>query len=328
MTKPIAGVALMKLYEEGKFGLDDPLAQHLPEFADVQVYAGEDASGEPLLEPPARPITVRDITRHTAGFATGPGTPGVGELYAAADPTNRQNTLAQMTEKLASVPLWSHPGERWAYGPSVDVQARLVERLSGVPFDRYVRENILEPLGMQDTRYFVPEVDRGRFSAMYRRGEDGVLQQLPNEEARAFNQNRWPYTPGSFGFTSTVDDYMRFARMLQNEGELDGVRILEPETVRLMATDHLPASVTDRSFLPSKGQVGFGIDFAVRLEPPASAEENNGAVGEFFWDGAASTLFWVDPANDLTAVVFVQVMPFDGSLHKAFRDAVYGPVTP
>ena len=327
MTKPIAGVALMTLYEEGMFQLDDPLASYLPEFADVRVYTGEDASGEPVTEPPARPITIRDITRHTAGFATGPGTPGVGELYAAADPTNRENTLAQMSAKLASVPLWSHPGERWAYGPAVDVQARLVERLSGVPFDRYVRETILDPLGMTDTRYFVPEADRERFSAMYTRGDEGALRQLPDEEARSFNQSRWPFTPGSFGLTSTVDDYMRFARMLQNEGELDGVRILEPETVRLMATDHLPTSVTDRSFLPSKGQVGFGIDFAVRLAPPASPDENNGVVGEFFWDGAASTLFWVDPANDLTAVLFVQVLPFDGSLHKAFRDAVYGRVT-
>jgi CubicO group peptidase (beta-lactamase class C family) len=132
-------------------------------------------------------------------------------------------------------------------------------------------------------------------------------------------------TPGGFGLTSTIDDYMRFARMLVNEGVLDGVRILRPETVRLMATNHLSDDVTDRSWLPSKGSVGFGIDFAVRIRPPASPEENYGIVGEYFWDGAASTLFWVDPVNKLAAVLFVQAVPFDGvGLHKSFRDAVYG----
>ena len=127
--------------------------------------------------------------------------------------------------------------------------------------------------------------------------------------------------------TSTLDDYMRFARMLVNDGKLDGVEVLEPQTVELMSTNHLDENITDRSWLPSKGQVGFGIDFAVRLQPPASVEENNGVVGEFFWDGAASTLFWVDPVNELTAVFFVQIFPYNGSLHKRFRDAVYGPIT-
>jgi CubicO group peptidase (beta-lactamase class C family) len=324
MTKPVTGVALMQLYERGAFQLDEPLAKYAPEFADLKVYAGEDSSGGPILEEPRREVTIRDITRHTAGFATGGNNPGVGPLYRQADPMNRGNTLAQFAEKLGRVPLWFHPGERWEYGISVDVQAFLVERLSGLPFERYVREHIFEPLGMDETRYFVPEADRGRLSAVYVRGQDGTLTQQP-EQALAFNTNRWALTPGGYGLTSTLDDYMRFARMLQNEGELDGVRILKPETVRLMATDHLPETVTQRSFLPSKGQVGFGIDFAVRTQPPASAEENYGEVGEFFWDGAASTLFWVDPANDLTAVLFVQLMPFDQvKLHKSFRDAVYG----
>ncbi len=328
MTKPITGVALMQLYEEGAFQLDDPVSKYAPEFADVRVYAGEDASGAPVLEPPRREITIRDLTRHTAGFATGPADPGVGPLLQAADPMNFENTLTEMAERLAGVPLLFHPGERWAYGPSVDVQALLVERLSGQPFDQYLREHIFDPLGMAQTRYVVPEGDRDRLAALYRRSDDGTLARVPDEQAHAFNTRDWALTPGGFGLTSTLDDYMRFARMLVNEGELDGARILEPETVDLMATDQLPDSVTDRSWLPSKGQVGFGIDVAVRVRPPASAEENNGVVGEFFWDGAASTLFWVDPANELTAVFFVQVMPFDGQLHKAFRDAVYGRYVP
>jgi CubicO group peptidase (beta-lactamase class C family) len=326
MTKPVTGVALMTLYEQGKFQLDDPVSKYAPEFANVKVYAGADASGSPILEAPRREMTIRDLTRHTAGLATGGNNPGVGPLLQAADPMNRENTLSQMAARLGQVPLWFHPGERWEYGLSVDVQAFLVERLSGRPFEQYVRETIFEPLRMAHTRYFVPEEDRARLSAMYQRSADGTLTQQPADRALAFNTNRWALTPGGWGLTSTLDDYMRFARMLQNEGELDGARILRPETVRLMATNHLPETVTERSFLPSKGQVGFGIDFAVRTRPPASAEENNGAVGEFFWDGLASTLFWVDPANDVTAVLFTQIMPFDPvRLHKSFRDAVYGP---
>ena len=131
-------------------------------------------------------------------------------------------------------------------------------------------------------------------------------------------------TAGGFGLASTVDDYMRFARMLLGAGELDGKRILNPSTVRLMSTDHLEARITDRGFLPGKGSVGFGFDFAVRHSQPQRAQESRGAVGEFFWDGAATTLFWVDPANQLTAVFFVQTMPFDGTMHRDVRAAIYG----
>jgi CubicO group peptidase (beta-lactamase class C family) len=329
MTKPITGVALMTLYEQGKFALDDPLAKHLPEFASLRVYAGVDEAGKPILVPPKRAVTVRDITRHTAGFATGADNPGVGPLFRDANPMARTNTLVQMGEKLAKVPLWFHPEEKWAYGVSVDVQALLVERLSGQPFDKYVQQRVFAPLKMLETRYFVPEGDRSRLAAMYNRSDAGVLTRQPDAQAFAFNTNRWPLTPGGFGFTSTLDDYMRFARMLLNGGELEGTRVLKPETVRLMATSHLSDTITDRSWLPSKGRVGFGIDFAVRTRPPANAQENNGVVGEFFWDGAASTLFWVDPVSNLAAVLFVQLMPFDRvGLHKGFRDAVYGPFTP
>ena len=180
---------------------------------------------------------------------------------------------------------------------------------------------------MNETRYVVPEEDRDRFSAMYLREGEGQLKQLPDEEAKKNYVKAWPMTRGGSGLTSTLDDYMKFARMLVNHGTLDSVTILKPETVELMATNHLPDSITERHFLPSKGQVGFGIDFAVRTDPPASSDENNGVVGEFFWDGAASTLFWVDPVNEVTAVLFVQLFPYDQiGLHKAFRDAVYGPI--
>ena len=329
MTKPITGVALMTLYEQGAFQLDDPLEKYAPEFANMQVFAGVDSvTGEIKLEPLNRPITIRDITRHTAGFATNPNQPGLGDLLKAADASNPNNTLVEMAEKMGQVPLMFQPGTQWAYGPSVDVQAFLVERLSGMPYGEYVRKNVLDPLGMSETRYFVPESDRDRMSAMYRRSEDGALSQVPDSLAHAFNTQNWALTPGGYGLTSTLDDYMKFAQMLVNEGTYQGVSILKPETVKLMATNQLDESVTERMFLPSKGNVGFGIDFAVRVAPTSSPEENMGVVGEYFWDGAASTLFWVDPKNKLTAVLFVQVMPFAGQVHKKFRDAVYGPYVP
>ncbi|MDH5398644.1 MAG: beta-lactamase family protein, partial [Cyclobacteriaceae bacterium] len=304
---------------------DDPVALYAPEFADLQVYAGMDSTtGKMILEAPQKKLTIRDLTRHTAGFGNRADIPGLSEVIAQTDAMNRENTLAQMAEKLGSIPLWFHPGAQWEYGPSVDVQAFLVERISGQPYGEYVRAHVLDPLGMDETRYVVPEQDRNRLSAVYRRDGDDVLNREPDEVAHAFNTKQWPLTPGGFGLTSTVDDYMRFARMLVNEGTLEDVSILKPETIKLMSTNHLPDSIKERAWLPGKGQVGFGIDFAVRLRPPLDEKENYGVVGEFFWDGAASTLFWVDPVNELTAVLFVQLFPYDGvGLHKNFRDAVY-----
>ncbi|MFT5998308.1 MAG: CubicO group peptidase (beta-lactamase class C family)/sugar phosphate isomerase/epimerase [Neolewinella sp.] len=327
MTKPLTGTALMQLYEKGMFKLDDPVADYIPELADVRVFVGADAGAKNGVktEVPRRPMTIRDLTRHTAGFYNGGDTPALKTLWEAAGVRSRDHTLTELAKKIASVPLLFHPGEQWEYGPSVDMQALLVERISGQPFDEYLRENVLDPLGMTQTRYLVPEADRARLSSAYRRADDGTLAQLPKAEAHAFNINEQTLTPGGWGLTSTLDDYMTFTRMLVNDGTLDGKTILQPETIRLMTTNHLADSVTERLWLPSKGQVGFGIDFAVRMRPPASAEENNGRVGEFFWDGAASTLFWVDPANELTAVLFVQLFPYDQiGLHKGFREAVYG----
>lgn len=323
MTKPITGTALMQLYEKGAFQLDDPISKYALEFSDMKVFAGVDASGKMKLVPAKRPITIRDLTRHTAGFAEYDH-PQLGEMFKKADVMNFDNTLTQMAKKLAALPLAFHPGEQWAYGISVDVQAYLVEKISGKPFDQYLQENIFNPLKMSTTRYVVPEADMSRFAALYQRSDSLPLTKVPPERANMMNNKDWPLKSGGFGLTSTVDDYMRIARMLVNEGTLDSATILKEETVKLMATNHLSDSVTNRMWLPSKGQVGFGIDFAVRLRPPVSKEENNGVVGEFFWDGAASTLFWIDPKNELTAVLFVQVIPFYGELHKKFRDAVYG----
>ena len=324
MTKPVTGVVLMTLYEEGLFALDDPLSDHLPEYADVLVYAGEDPDGKPLLAAPERPILVRDILRHTAGFAAAFEDDVPARLYREAGIDGRENTLDEMSRRLASVPLAYQPGTRWLYGISVDVQARLAEVLSGKPFAQLVRERVLEPLAMHDTGYYVAPGRRGRMAAMYQLREEGGFERLPDSPALDGAYREWPMSPGGYGLVSTLDDYMRFGRMLAGGGELDGVRILEADTVALMARDDLPDTVGDRSWLPGKGQVGFGIDFAVRHSPPAHEGEASGAVGEFFWDGYANTLFWVDPANDIVAVLFTQSIPPGGTdLHKRFRDAVY-----
>ena len=328
MSKPITGVAFMQLYEQGLFQLDDPLSKYLPEFAKMKVYVGEDAKGAPVLEDARRPITVRDITRHTAGFGAA-GKPGLERMIKESNPTDWKYTLTEMSERLARLPLGYQPGEKWLYSAAVDVQARLVEKLSGIPYEQYAKEHVLAPLGMSETSFYVEPARQGRRAAEYQLSDTGELKRTPDEEAFGFSSKEWPMDPGGFGWTSTIDDYSKFARMLLGEGEFGGARLLKAETVRLMATNHLDESVTDRSWLPNKGQVGFGIDFAVRLRPPVDAKENPGEVGEFFWDGRDSTLFWVDPVNHLTAVLLVQLIPFDRiGLHHAFRRAVYDALAP
>ncbi len=324
MTKPVTGVALMTLWEQGKFRLDDPLSLYLPEFGSMQVLSGRDASGKAIYRPAARQITVRDILRHTAGFSYAMRTTAADSLFVAAAPLNLDNDLTEFGHRLAKVPLLFEPGTEWSYSVSVDVQALLIEKLSGVPFTTYVRTHVLDPLGMTETGWTQPAQRMPRVAAMYQRGADGKLLHVPDAQARAMIDGTHRMTMGGAGIAAPIDDYMRFARMLLGGGALGSVRILKATTVQLMATDHLDPEITERFFLPGKGSVGFGFDFAVRTTPPRDSAENRGTVGEFFWDGAASTLFWVDPANDLAAVLFVQVMPFDGTLHHDFRKAVYG----
>lgn len=309
MTKPITGTALMQLWEQGKFRLDDPLHVYLREFEAVRT-AG-------------RPISVRDVLRHTAGFAYGAGPTPAHEAYVKADPLNLSIDLVEMSRRVAKLPLLFAPGTQWSYSIAVDVQARLVEVLSGQKFADYVRQHILEPLRMTDTAWRQPDGNLPRFAALYR-VTDGKLTRQDDAATRRLNFQDNRMTAGGFGLASTIGDYMRFARMLLNQGELEGARVLKATTVKLMATDHLDAAITERQFLPGKGSVGFGFDFAVRVAPPQKPDENRGVVGEFFWDGAASTLFWVDPANQMAVVFFTQKMPFDVTLHRDIRAAVYG----
>ncbi len=323
MTKPITGVTLMSLYEDGLFDLHEPLAKYLPEYTDVQVFAGTGSDGQPIVEAPRRPIKVIDIFRHTSCLGYGWSDHPVAVLMDEADVFDRSKPLAQMSADLAAIPLFCHPGEEWRYGASVDVQARLAEAVTGQSYEDIVTGRVLKPLGMSDTGYFVPATAKPRLAAGYMRDESGALTRIPDADVYGFETVKPVQINGGHGLISTIDDYMRFALMLQNEGTLDGVQILRPETIALMSRDHLPAGLRERDFLPTKGQVGFGLDFAVRIAPPASADEPYGVTGEFFWDGAASLLFWVDPKNDLTVVFYTQVMPFDLAAQAKFRRAVY-----
>jgi CubicO group peptidase (beta-lactamase class C family) len=333
MTKPVTGVALMQLWEQGKFGLDDPLSRYLPQFAKVQVYAGTNAHGSTKLRAPIRPITIRDVMRHTGGFtygdaadATAYGDAGkaVTTVWNRLQPLSVDHTLAQFAELMPQVPLLWDPGTHWHYSAGADVQARLVEVLSGQPFDEYVTEHVFRPLGMTHSCWKCSPELRPRLAQIYTPAAGGKLVPIEHDIWLGPNFSGKPMTMGGSGILTTIDDYMRFARMLLGQGELDGVRLLQPATLRLMTTDQLDPRITERQWLASKGSGGFGLDFFVRTKPPQTADENHGAVGEFFWDGFPSMLFWVDPVNDMAVVFATQKQPFDGTLHHDIREAVYG----
>jgi CubicO group peptidase (beta-lactamase class C family) len=323
MTKPVTGVALMSLWEQGKFGLDDPVARYIPEFANARFYAGKDANGVPLYKPATRPVLIRDLMRHTAGVPYGFTDTPPDILWKANNPLSLDNDLETAAKMIGGLPLTFDPGTQWSYSSGVDVQARLVEIFSGMKFTDYVAKTVFGPLGMKDSAWAEPAERLPRFAATYNHA-GGTLTRFPDDQTRSLSWAGKKMTMGGAGIVSSIDDYLRFARMLLGKGTLDGVRILKPSTIRMMSTNMLDPRITDRLWLPGKGNVGFGLDFAVRVGQPKDDKENRGAVGEFFWDGAASTVFWVDPANDLAAVFFVQVFPFDGTLHHDFRQAVYG----
>ena len=304
MSKPITGVALMMLYEEGKFRLDDPVARYIPELAGMKV-ATEWTDDGPALEDPDHSMTIRELMTHTAGMAYGIGDPHpVERMYAQARLLAGDQDLADMIDRLAELPLRFQPGERFSYSISVDVQGRLVEVLSGQPFDEFLEERLFEPLGMHDTGFHVPEADHDRFVQVYDYDESGELRAAGRGNAATDGRPRPFLDPtslfsGGGGLVSTTMDYMRFSQMLLNGGELDGVRILSPMTVDLMRRDHLP----DVGARPGGliGDQGFGLDFAVTLASP-----NNAPAGIYYWGGAAGTWFWIDPVEDLVFVGMIQ----------------------
>jgi CubicO group peptidase (beta-lactamase class C family) len=316
MTKPIASVALLTLYEQGLFRLTDPLDRYLPQFADVKVYKGVDASGRPILAEPSRKPTVQDAFRHTLGLASGLGQSPVDALYREAGLSmGRLESLAHEMDVLAKVPLLYDPGERWVYGLGHDVQARLVEVFSGMSYAEYLQRTIFGPLEMRDTVFGVPAALKERFATVYSPGAGGAL--VP-DTADAYVR----YTDHHFGTLSlsgSAPDYLRFAQMLLNGGELDGVRILCSKTVELMRQNHLPSNIP--SIAAGSRATGYGLGVSVTLDVAALGRLNS--VGSFGWGGAATTIFSVDPQEELVYVVMAQLMPNDTALLQRVETLVY-----
>ncbi len=298
MTKPITGVALMMLYEEGRWRLNDPVARYIPGFADLQVHAGYDDSGESRLVAAERSMTMAELMSHAGGLAYGLGTANpVDRLYRERSVLNADAPLSVMIDKLSNLPLVAQPGTRWYYSIAVDVQGYLVEQLSGQPFAEFLQQRIFDPLGMVDTAFYVPENKLDRVALIYGESDDGGLERFDMGPTRT----ALPAGPsGGGGLWGTADDYLRFTQMLLNGGELDGVRLLAPRTVEMMHTNHLsPAALATMR----AGQ-GFGLDFATVHDPAAAGEPY--VAGSYYWGGAAGTWFWIDPATDLAFVGMIQ----------------------
>lgn len=309
MTKPITGVALMTLYEEGKFKLSDPVEQYIPELKDLRVFTGTDSNGNLLTEEADHAMTIRELMSHTGGLTYGifGDTPvdnayvaaGIGGAVAAGI-LGPGETAQDLVAKLGQIPLKHQPGSRWEYSVSVDVQGYLVEVLSGQKFGDFLQERIFDPLGMEDTAFYVSEDKLNRFAQMYVYGPNGEM--IPNELFPGANFTSPPaFQAGGSGLVSTAADYMRFSQMMLNGGEFNGTRILAPLTVSLMHRDQTPKDMAESNL--DRTGTGFGLDFAVILDP---VEAESYSAGEYYWGGAAGTWFWIDPLEDIVFVGMIQ----------------------
>lgn len=316
MTKAVTGVAAMILYEHGHFALTDPISNYLPEFKTMRVAIAE---AGPV--PADRQITVRDLFMHTAGLSyAGPKAPD-GEAYFVKTGVSKATTLEEMVKRIAKAPLVHQPGTTWHYGYSTDVLARYVEAVSGMPIDEFFRKNIFEPLGMNDTGYYVPKKKWDRFTVLYSLN-DGK-KTVRRSTAAAQDSYKQPTTKlgGGSGLVSTTMDYARFCQMLANDGELNGVRILSRKSVELMRADHMPADMPRVGGTSLSGW-GFGLTFAVNQGPGRTG--TLGSRGEYRWGGAAGTRFWIDPEEEMVTIFMVQILPYRGlSYGREFKRLAY-----
>jgi CubicO group peptidase (beta-lactamase class C family) len=310
MTKPVTGVAMMILYEQGKWLPSDPISKFIPEFAHLKVQKGVDADGKSILVDPDRAPTMRELLTHTAGFSYGREKSPADAMYGDLKVMQSAN-LQEMIDKLAKIPLLYQPGKGWLYSNSMDIQGYIVEKLSGQSLPDFYRDHIYAPLGMRDAGFFVPEDKRKRFATNYFSDPQGNLKPGPETDGVPSDYTAQPTMPsGGGGMVSTAEDYYRFAQMLANDGQLDGTRVLAPSTVRLMTSPHVAQSLLTGEFGIGMSVIrpGFswGYDCAVIFDPPA-ANLSDGK-GTFFWDGAAGTWFFVDPTNDIVFVSMIQRM--------------------
>ena len=296
MTKPIVGVAMMMLWEQGKWTLDDPVTKHIPEFAGLKVAT---PNGD---VPQTKPMTMRQLMSHTAGF-------DVNEGYAKAN--LRDSDLQAMIDKLARLPLAVQPGSDWRYGPSVDIQGYIVEKLSGQSLDVFLRTKIFEPLGMKDTGFWVDASKVDRVTSLFTYGPDKRLIRAtppPGIVVRPSDfgdpSSKPAFLSGNGGLLSTTDDYFRFVQMMLNGGEANGKRFLKASTVELMRANVLAEGVKVDLRGPSEPGIGFGLDFAIVMDPVvANTPEGRNS---FYWGGAYGTWFWIDPTNDVVVVGMMQ----------------------
>lgn len=328
MTKPVTGVALMMLHEEGLWEFDDPVSKHVPEFADLKLLVSYDEEGDVELAEPSRHPTMRELLNHSAGFGYG---------LSGQDPVNNafrqsqvlaSSDLDQLIDRIADIPLLYEPGEQWFYSVAVDIQGYIVQELSGLRFGEFLEQRMFLPLGMNDTRFYVREQDRPRFAEVHNWDEErGTLVQRPPRTDRPTYHDPNRLESGGGGLVSSTHDYARFLQMLVNEGELDGVRILTPESVRIMRTNSLRDELLmgggpNRAGAPG---TGFGVDFAVIFDP-AAANSPQGP-GTYYWSGAAGTWFWIDPVHDMFWVGMIQAQgarrPGAANMRNVARDIIY-----
>jgi CubicO group peptidase (beta-lactamase class C family) len=313
MTKPIVSVAAMMLWEEGRFLLSDPVGKFLPELSALKVALTRGAEID--LVDAERPITIQDLLRHTSGLTyefrgNGP----VHKKYMAEKIYSRSQSNADQVATLGKLPLVHQPGTKWEYSRSTDVLGRLIEVLSGLTLGEYLQQHILAPLGMVDTAFHVPEQSHARLAEAFAKDPDtgSGVQLISVRDAPKFES-------GGGGLVSTAGDYSRFLQMMLNRGRLDGLRLLSRKTIELMTADHLgPITGAPDLLLPG---YGFGLGFAVRLQPGISAVP--GSVGQYFWGGLAGTTFWVDPAEELFAIMLIQGPGQRDYFRTLFRDMVY-----
>jgi CubicO group peptidase (beta-lactamase class C family) len=312
MTKPVTAVAMMILYDEGRWLPDDPIAKHLPEFADMTVFAGKTEDGSTILEEPAHPPTLLELFTHTAGFSYGTAfsdpNDAVDNAYRAAKVWDAED-LSDMMARLATTPLAFQPGSSWRYSVGMDVQGAIIERLTGLSLAGFMRTRIFDPLGMADTAFYTPPEKKDRLATLYLKAGEAPLTPIANPLRNDDNEEP-ALAMGGGGLVSTIGDYARFAQMLVNKGELGGKRIISADAATLMMTNHLSDALIEHGFTGGHQRIrpGFGFGFnGIVFYDPAAAGIPVGR-GTYHWDGAAGTWFWVDPANDLLFVGMTQFL--------------------
>ncbi len=324
MTKPITCVALMMLMEEGRFVLGEPVSKFIPAFKDLKVYAGATEAGVELADL-ERPITIRDLLTHTAGLGYGllMDSP-VEDIYRAAgllSPLLRLGVpLLELIHRLSELPLAHQPGTVWRYSLAHDVIGHLISVLSDMPFDVFLQERIFQPLGMDDTGFYVPGDKLDRFAALYDGTDPDVLELQDAPATSPYTSAEVPPSGGS-GLVSTAADYMRFAQMLLNGGVLDGVRLLGPKTLTRMTTNHLPADLLPVHLTEPWPGLGYGLGFGVVVDE--TQRPMLASRGEYGWPGTAGTRFWVDPQEELIGLILPQVRFMGVPLTAVFQNAVY-----